>query len=100
MPVSVAAVKPSSPRIDEDLLYQARQDAFLLLLALDGLDRDGAYVHETTKVRTGALRGLANGRSGKLARIGRRAAGEPAESLTPGTGPRARGRRGAQPGRP
>jgi hypothetical protein len=62
--------------IDEDLLYAARQDAFLLLLALDGFERYGTYVHEDGEFQQVALRNLANDLSSKLAKIGRQAAGE------------------------
>ena len=59
-------MRPSPPpRIDEDLLYQLRQDAFLLLLALDG--RDGTYT--STRQRG------PDGRSG----VGQRALGEAGE---------------------
>jgi hypothetical protein len=48
------------PLINRDLLDEARKDAFLLLIALDGFDRWGTCVHEEDEVQVGALRGLAN----------------------------------------
>jgi hypothetical protein len=77
VPLPTPPAKRPERWIDEDLLYLARQDAFLLLLALDGLDRDGTYVHEDTELQSSALRNLAGALSGKLATIGRQAAGEP-----------------------
>jgi hypothetical protein len=69
---------PPAPRINEDLLHEALTDAFVLLLALDGiLLGAGVYTHEDDAVRDGALSGLALALSTKLATIGRQAAGEP-----------------------
>jgi hypothetical protein len=70
---------PASPerRINHDLLDEARKDAMLLLFALDGYGRDGTYTHEDDDVQMGSLRDLASRLSGKLATIGRQAAGEP-----------------------
>jgi hypothetical protein len=66
------------PRINPDLLDEARQDAFVLLLALDGIKFGaGTYTHEEDAVQDGALSGLALALSGKLATIGRQAAREP-----------------------
>jgi hypothetical protein len=70
------AAKDPAPRINHDLLDEARKDAFLLLIALDGLDRHGTYCHEESDVQMGALQDLALVVSTKLATIGRQAAGE------------------------
>lgn len=78
VPLPTPTTEARTQRIDEDLLYEARKDAFLLLLALDGFDRDGIYTHEETAVQMGALRDQASGLSEKLATIGRQAAGEEA----------------------
>jgi hypothetical protein len=69
----------NAPTINHDLLDEARKEAFILLLALDGvLHGSGAYMHAEKDVEDAALPGLAAGLSVKLARIGRQAAGEEA----------------------
>ena len=71
------ATRPA-PRINHDLLDGARKEAFVLLLALDGIQCGaGTYTHESDAIQDGALANLAHALSTKLATIGRQAAGEP-----------------------
>jgi hypothetical protein len=71
--------RASEPYINHDLLTAARKDAFVLLLAPDGiLFGAGTYTHEETEIQDGAVADLALALSTKLATIGRQAAGEAA----------------------
>ena len=78
VPLPTAPASPA-PRINHALLDTARRDAFVLLLALDGvLCGGGTYTHEDEKVQDETLSDLALALSVKLATIGRQAAGEEA----------------------
>jgi len=77
--VSLPSPAANAPTINHDLLDETRKDAFILLLALDGLHHaSGAYMHAEKDVEDAALAGLAGALSVKLARIGRQAHGEEA----------------------
>lgn len=78
VPLPTSAVSSPVPRIDRDLLDEARKEAFVLLLALDGiLFGAGTDTHEDAEIQHGALSDLALSLSNKLATIARQAAAKP-----------------------
>ena len=62
---------------NHDLLDEARKDAFLLLIALDGFDLWGSTFTSRMRFRWERSGALASVLSNKLATIGRQTAGEP-----------------------
>jgi hypothetical protein len=74
LPLPTPATKAA--HINHTLLDEARKDAYVLLLALDGiLHGAGDYMHAEKEVESTAPSGLAAALSAKLATIGRQADG-------------------------